>query len=273
MPNNFKRLSLRLLAALAIAGMGAALTACGDEAKKDEKTSEATKTEPAKAEETKTEAAKTEEAKPAEKTDPAVTAEKTETAPAAKVVEAPKPEGTVDVAKLMEAGPLPDVFIGKADAPVTIIEYMSMTCPHCARFHNGVFDAIKEKYVDSGKVKFILREFPLDSRATAAIMLARCAQKDQYFPMVSALFKSQITWATADDGRAALLQMSRLAGFTQESFEACLTNQKLLDEVVATREKASKEYGVDSTPTFFVNGGRYTGEMTVEQMSAIIDAQ
>jgi protein-disulfide isomerase len=186
--------------------------------------------------------------------------------------EAPAPEGSVDVATLMAPGPLPDVSIGKADAPVTIVEYMSMTCPHCAAFHNETFDAIKEKYVDTGKVRFILREFPLDARGMAAIMLARCAPEGQYFPMVSALFKNQGTWATAPDGRAALLQMSKLAGFTQETFEACLTNQKLLDDVTKVREQGSKEFGVDSTPTFFINGQRYAGGMSVAEMSAIIDA-
>jgi len=186
--------------------------------------------------------------------------------------EAPKAEGSVDVATLMAPGPLPDVSIGKADAPVTIVEYMSMTCPHCARFHEETFEGIKAKYVDTGKVRFVLREFPLDARAMAAIMLARCAPEGQYFPMVSALFKAQGTWAVAPDGRAALLQMSKLAGFTQESFEACLTNQKLLDDVTKVREQGSKEFGVDSTPTFFINGQRYTGEMSVANMSAIIDA-
>jgi protein-disulfide isomerase len=233
MPIPLTTLSIRLLAAVAIAGLGAVFL-------------------------------DTARAADASKVDPIQTS--------ATDVKLPTAAGTVDVAKLMEPGPLPEMSIGKDDAPVTIVEYMSMTCPHCARFHNDVFEAIKTKYVDSGKVKFILREFPLDSRATAAIMLARCATKEQYFPMVSALFKSQMTWATAEDGRAALLQMSKLAGFTQESFEACLTNQKLLDDVVATREKASKDFGVDSTPTFFINGSRYAGEMTVEEMSALIDA-
>ena len=255
MPIPLTTLSIRLLAAIAFAGLGATLSACSDDTDKQAKKTEASVTETA--------AAPSVDQSKIDKTETGATA------PEAKV---PVAEGTVDVAKLMEPGPLPDISIGKDDAKVTIVEYMSMTCPHCARFHNDVFEGIKAKYVETGKVKFVLREFPLDSRATAAIMLARCAPKEQYFPMVSALFKSQITWATAEDGRAALLQMSKLAGFTQESFEACLTNQKLLDEVVATREKASKEYGVDSTPTFFVNGGRYTGEMTVEQMSAIIDA-
>lgn len=186
--------------------------------------------------------------------------------------EVPQPEGSVDVAKLMAPGPLPEQSIGKADAPVTIIEYMSMTCPHCAAFHRETFDAIKEKYVDTGKVRFILREFPLDNKATAAIMLARCAPEGQYFPLVSALFKSQITWAAADDVRAALLQMSKLAGFTQESFQACLTNQKLLDDVLKVRETGGNDFGVSSTPTFFINGQRYAGGMSVAEMSAIIDA-
>jgi protein-disulfide isomerase len=186
--------------------------------------------------------------------------------------EVPQPEGSVDVAKLMAPGPLPEQSIGKADAPVTIIEYMSMTCPHCAAFHRETFDAIKEKYVDTGKVRFILREFPLDNKAMAAIMLARCAPEGQYFPLVSALFKSQMTWATADDVRAALLQMSKLAGFTQESFQACLTNQKLLDDVLKVRETGGQDFGVNSTPTFFINGQRYAGGMSVAEMSAIIDA-
>jgi protein-disulfide isomerase len=233
MPIALTTLSIRLLTALAIAGFGAAITTSAS-------------------------------ATDATKVDPIQTS--------AADVKAPSPESTVDVAKLMAPGPLPEMSIGKDDAKVTIVEYMSMTCPHCARFETTVFDTIKTKYVDTGKVRFILREFPLDSRATAAIMLARCAPKEQYFPMVSALFRAQMTWATADDGRAALLQMSKLAGFTQESFEACLTNQKLLDDVVATREKASKDFGVDSTPTFFINGSKYTGEMSVEEMSAIIDA-
>lgn len=186
--------------------------------------------------------------------------------------EVPQPDGSTDVTALMAPGPLPEMSLGKADAPVTIVEYLSMTCPHCAAFHRETFDAIKEKYVDTGKVRFILREFPLDNKAVAAIMLARCAPENQQFPLVSALFRNQMNWVTAPDARAALLQMSKLAGFTQDSFEACLTNQKLLDDVIKVREAGGKNFGVDSTPTFFINGQRYAGGMTVEEMSAIIDA-
>lgn len=184
----------------------------------------------------------------------------------------PQPEGDVDMAKLLEPGALPEESIGKADAPITVVEYMSMTCPHCARFHNNTFEPIKEKYIDTGKVRFVIREFPFDPRAAAAFMLARCAPEGQYFPMVSMLFKQQEQWATAENGREALLQMSKLAGFSQQTFEACLTNQKLLDDVNAVMQRGNKDFGVNATPTFFINGKKYSGEMSVEAMSGIFDA-
>ena len=180
------------------------------------------------------------------------------------------------MAEVLKPGALPDMTLGEANAPVTIVEYMSTTCPHCATFHNNTFDAIKTKYVDSGKVRFVVREFPFDPRAAAAFMLARCKPQtpaeltdaSQYFPMISMLMKQQETWAAAEDGREALLQMSKLAGFTQESFQACLTNQKLLDDVNAVRERGAKEFGVAATPTFLINGKRYSGDMSVDSMSA-----
>jgi protein-disulfide isomerase len=195
-------------------------------------------------------------------------------------VEIPKSDGDVDMEAVLKPGALPEMALGKEDAKVTIVEYMSMTCPHCAHFHTTTFDEIKKKYVDTGKARFIIREFPFDPRAAAAFMLARCnpskpedlSTPEQYFPMVSMLFKQQQTWAAAEDGRAALLQMSKLAGFSEESFTKCLTNQKLLDEVNATRERGSKDFGVNATPTFLINGKRYSGDMSVDIMSALIDS-
>lgn len=180
-------------------------------------------------------------------------------------------EGTVDAAKVAEAGKLKDMVYGKADAPVTIVEYASLTCPHCADFTINTFPKIKEKYIDTGKARLIFREFPFDPRATAAFMLARCAPEDRYFPMVDVFFKQQQQWATAEDGEAALLQIAKLAGFTQESFKACLTNQQLLDDVRTTMERGSKDFGVSATPTFFINGQKYAGALSVDEMSAIID--
>ena len=190
--------------------------------------------------------------------------------PAKPAVEAPKPASSVDMAKLLEPGSLPEKFLGKEDAPVTIVEYASMTCPHCAAFHETTLPALKTKYIDTGKVRLILREFPFDPRAEAGFMLARCSN-DNYFAMVDVLFKQQQNWAGVEKVREALLQLSKLAGFTQESFEACLTDQKLLEDVRAVRDRGAKDFGVDSTPTFFINGGRYPGALSIDELSAIID--
>ena len=208
------------------------------------------------------EEAKPDDAKPA---DPAAPSE-----PAKPAVEAPKPAATVDMAKLLEPGSLPEKFLGKEDAPVTIVEYASMTCPHCASFHEKTLPELKTKYIDTGKVRLILREFPFDPRAEAGFMLARCSN-DNYFAMVDVLLKQQQNWAGVEKVREALLQLSKLAGFTQESFEACLTDQKLLEDVRAVRDRGAKDFGVDSTPTFFINGGRYPGALSIDELSAIID--
>lgn len=183
--------------------------------------------------------------------------------------EAPPAQGSVDMADLLAEGPLPDKVIGDADAPVTIVEYASMTCPHCAAFHDETLPGIKERYLDTGKARLIFREFPFDPRAEAAFMLARCAE-DNYFAMVNVLFDQQRQWASVQDARSALLQIAKLGGFSQESFEACLTDQKLLEDVRAMRQRGA-EFDVEATPTFFINGSKYSGALTVDQMSAIIE--
>ena len=166
----------------------------------------------------------------------------------------------VSVEDLMKPGPLSDLVIGNTEAPITVVEYASMTCGHCANFHTKVFPAIKEKYVDTGKVRFIMREFPLDNLAAAASMLARCAGEGKTFPLISVLFAKQDEWAfVKGDPRPELLKFAKQAGFTQESFEKCLTDQKLLDDISAVRTRASDVFGVNSTPTFFVNGKKLNG--------------
>jgi len=183
-----------------------------------------------------------------------------EFAPAA-LAQRKKPAPTeVPVDELMKPGPLPDLVLGNADAPITVVEYASMTCGHCAHFHTTVFPTLKEKYVDTGKVRFIMREFPLDNLAAAASMLARCAGDGKTFPLISVLFAKQDDWAfVKGDPRPELLKFAKQAGFTQESFEKCLTDQKLLDDIAATRSRASETFGVNATPTFFVNGKKLNG--------------
>jgi protein-disulfide isomerase len=179
-------------------------------------------------------------------------------------------QAQVPLDELMKPGPLPELTMGKSDAPVKVVEYASMTCGHCAHFHETTFPTLKEKYIDTGKARLIFREFPFDPRAEAGFMLARCAN-DNYFAMVDVLFKQQESWAGVADAKAALMQIAKLAGFSQESFDACLTDQKLLDEVRAVQRRGSQDFGVDSTPTFFINGNMYKGALSIEEMSAIID--
>ena len=173
-----------------------------------------------------------------------------------------KKPGPTDIPmdELMKPGPLPELVLGSADAPITVVEYASMTCGHCAHFHTTVFPILKEKYMDTGKVRFIMREFPLDNLAAAASMLARCAGDGKTFPLISVLFAKQDDWAfVKGDPRPELLKFAKQAGFTQESFEKCLTDQKLLDDIAAVRSRAAETFGVNATPTFFVNGKKLNG--------------
>ena len=174
------------------------------------------------------------------------------------------------VEELRRPGPLPDLVLGKADAPVTIIEYASMTCPHCANFHKTTYPALKSKYIDTGKVRFIFREFPLDELAVAASMLARCAGGEKAIALIDVLFASQDKWAVRDP-LPALLQIAKQAGFTQATFDECLKDQKLYNNILAVRERGSKEFKVESTPTLFVNGKMQKGGATIEELDKLIE--
>jgi protein-disulfide isomerase len=182
--------------------------------------------------------------------------------------------GDVDPAALLKEGPLPDLWLGNVNAPNAVIEYASMTCPHCAQFQNEVFPALKSKYIDSGHVRYALREFPLDGLAAAASMLARCAGDGRYYAMIDGLFATQETWAIPDDeGRNKLLQIARQAGFSKKSFDKCLGNKDLLKRIVEARKIAHEKFGVDSTPTFFINGKRLTGDHQMKDFDAAFAAQ
>ena len=154
-------------------------------------------------------------------------------------------------ADLADAGPNGDVMLGSDKAPVTIIEYASMTCPHCAHFSENTFPELKKRYIDTGKVRFTLRTFPLDQLAAAGFMIAICGGKDKYMPIVETLFAKQF-------------------GITEDQFNKCLANQKVLDNIQAVRDHAVK-LGVNSTPTFFINGKKMVGDLSIDQMAKEID--
>jgi protein-disulfide isomerase len=181
------------------------------------------------------------------------------------------PTVTVPVDQLMSIGPLQDIVQGSASAPVTVVEYASMTCTHCAAFHDTTWPELKSKYVDSGRVKFILREFPLDPLATAAFMLGRCAGPEKRNLLIDQLFTQQKTWAFVDKPIEPLLAVVKSVGFTQTDFETCLKNEDLYEQVSQSRERAAEAFNIDSTPTFFVNGRKLTGELSIVDFDKVIE--
>lgn len=176
----------------------------------------------------------------------------------------------VDSTGLLQPGPLGDRILGKADAPVTIVEYASLTCSHCANFHERTYPAFKEKYIDTGKVRLVFREFPLDPLSTAASMIARCAPEPRYFPIVTVLFQQQRAWAGSEKPLEELLAIARQAGFSQESFDACLKNQSVYDGLNEVKKRGSEVFGVNSTPTFFINGEIRRGDLSLAELESLI---
>jgi protein-disulfide isomerase len=176
----------------------------------------------------------------------------------------------VSVQDLSVQGPLGDVALGPETAKVNIVEYASLTCSHCAAFHKETWPELKKRYIDTGKVRFTLREFPLDPLATAGFMLARCDGNAKYYPVSDLLFDQQRNWAFTDKPLDALRAMMRQAGFSQEKFDACLRDQKLYDAVNAVKNRGVEQFNVDSTPTFFINGQRHAGNMSIDELEKVI---
>jgi protein-disulfide isomerase len=177
----------------------------------------------------------------------------------------------VPLADLADAGGLGDMAMGAENAPVTIIEYASMTCPHCAHFTIETFPKLKERYIDTGKVRYIFREFPLDPLAAGASMLARCADKDKYFSLIDMLFQTQSQWAVQNP-LEPLFNVVKQAGFSRDSFNTCLDtrnnegSRKILSGIESGRNRAADKFKVQSTPTFFINGKRVPGALTIEEL-------
>src|SRR5262245_25900431 len=178
---------------------------------------------------------------------------------------------TFSVLELEAKGPLDDIPMGSPTAPVTIIEYASMTCPHCAAFSVTTFPKLKEKYIDTGKVRYIMRLFPTQpvNLSAAAYMLARCGGPDKFYPLIETLFQLQEKWVVREP-LPPLLAIARQAGFTQQSFDACLKDEALLKKVQQTAERGATKFKVDSTPTFFINGERHPGGMSIEEIDKVI---
>ena len=163
-----------------------------------------------------------------------------------------------------------DRVLGNPAAPITIIEYASLTCPHCAHFANDVLPELKREWIDTGKAKLVLRDFPLDGPALRAAMIARCASPDRFYAFADTFFASQDKWATTKDYREALARLAKLGGMGKDEFEACLNNTTLENRIVEQRLVASQELDINSTPTFFINGSKFSGAPTAEEFNKVL---
>jgi protein-disulfide isomerase len=175
----------------------------------------------------------------------------------------------IDVTSLYAPPAEGEMAMGPDNAKVTVVEYASASCPHCANFYKTTFPDLKKEYIDTGKIRFIFREFPHNQPALAAFMLARCAPKEKYFPLIDMFFTQQDSWL--EKPLEGLQKIAQLAGFTKESFDACLKNEAVAKGIIAVRDTAEKEFGVDSIPTFFINGELLKGETSIDEFRKAID--
>ena len=175
------------------------------------------------------------------------------------------------------ADPLPtedalaERVLGDATAPVEMIEYSSLTCPHCAAFHTEKLPELKKKYIDTGKVRLIQRDFPFDAPGMMGAMMARCANPLRYHQFIDVLFSQQAQWAYSNDPRGALMQIGKLGGLSEKDFNACLQNEELLNGILQMRQKGSEEYDISSTPTFIINGEKVVGNQSLEDFEDAIE--
>ena len=164
-----------------------------------------------------------------------------------------------------------DQVLGQPDAPVTMIEYASFTCGHCATFHADTLPEIRTRYIDNGTVRFVFRDFPLDGLALRAGMLARCVENDRFFTVVDVLFESQRQWATSGDPLEALRRIGQLAGLSEAEFDACMENEALANQIIELRLEAEQRYDVSSTPTFVINGEVVSGAWPIDRFVELIE--
>ena len=183
---------------------------------------------------------------------------------------APEPDRTVDMAAVLKPGALPELSVGDASG-VPMIEYGSLTCPHCAAFSREVLPELKKDYIDTGKVKFIFREFSRNPLDVAAFVLARCVGDDKAFAAIELLFSAQDKWAFVDKPLEPLIAAMRPTGLTHDQAMACLKDQSKVDAVAAVGKRATDEIKMNGTPTFVIDGKVYGGELSLDQLKAILD--
>jgi protein-disulfide isomerase len=164
-----------------------------------------------------------------------------------------------------------EMIYGNPMAPVTIVEYASLTCSHCAAFHNGVLPELKKNYIDSGKVRLVFRDFPLDELAMAGAMLARCAPDNRGQAMLNVMFRQQMIWVTSERPIEPLTSYAKLSGMNEDDVNACLENENIMTAIREGQETASKLYKIGSTPTFFIDDVKVEGNRGYEFMAKIID--
>ncbi|WP_281016035.1 MULTISPECIES: DsbA family protein [unclassified Minwuia] len=165
-----------------------------------------------------------------------------------------------------------DMVLGDPEAPVEVIEYASMTCPHCRRFHEEIYPKLKKEFIETGKVRFVFREFPLDRYALQASMLARCGGEQKFFGFIDQLFQQQPNWTSASDPAAALRQIGLLGGVSSEAFDACMADESLVDMLLATRLDGHQRMKVSGTPSVYVNGEKFEGGLDFEALSDRIES-
>jgi len=180
-----------------------------------------------------------------------------------------KPPSAADQAKVLVLSP-DDRILGKPDTPVTIVEYASLTCPHCAHFATEVLPKLKEKWIDTGKAKLVLRDYPLDEPALRAAMIARCAAPDRFYALIDTFFGAQQQWVLAKDYKAELARLALLGGMSKTQFDACLANKSGEDKVLQSRLVATQQLAVNSTPTFFINGTKFEGAPEEDALDAAL---
>ncbi|HWM31411.1 MAG TPA: DsbA family protein [Methyloceanibacter sp.] len=186
---------------------------------------------------------------------------------------APSTSGKIDPPtreELLRAGPLGERTLGNPNAPIVVIEYASLTCPHCRNFHANVFPQVKRQYIDTGKVLYIVREFPIGRSAGNAAIINRCAPPENYFSLLDAFLSRQSEWVSQEVRLDAIYGVAKSSGMSRETFDKCLSNQAIIDGLSEVKQRG-RQFGVVGTPTFFVNGRKAQGAITFEEIKALIE--